>query len=86
MKTVDSTSLPPCEKVLMEKLNRTAYIAQIWKNATLGRHYFEEPTTAGWVLKDGHYRINWFDGDLAPRIIDVIEDDTIEDGKRFLYP
>ena len=85
MKNVDSTSLPPCKNVLMQKIKRTAYIAAIWKNASLGIHQFDQPTAFGWVLEDGNYRIHWFDGDVAPRIIDVVQDNTIENGKKPIY-
>ena len=85
MKAVDSTSLPPCKKVLLEKIKRVAYITQIWRNAILGCHNFDSPTSSGWVFKDGSYRIHWFDGDVAPRVIDVVQDDTIEDGKEFTF-
>ena len=83
MKSVDSTSLPPCKNVLTQKIKRTAYITQIWRNATLGCHFFDLPTSSGWILKEGSYRIHWFDGDVAPRVIDVVQDDTIEDGKEY---
>ena len=79
-KAVDSTSLPPCFKVLIKKIKRTCFVAKIWRNATLALHDFDSPTSSGWDLQDGSYRIDWFDGDVAPRVIDVVRDDTIEDG------
>ena len=31
---LDSSYIPPCKRVLVEKINRTNYIAAIWKSAT----------------------------------------------------
>ena len=34
IKTADSVSLPPCAKVLLEKVKRSNYVCSVWKSAT----------------------------------------------------
>ena len=34
------------------------------------------PESCGWPLKNGSYKIKWFDGDVAPKSINVIFADS----------
>ena len=72
VKKMDASSLPPCQRVLRVKIARTRYICRIWRSSI-----FSSPPTApttktsGWNLEDNQYKIKWFDGDLAPKAIDI---------------
>ena len=40
---------------------------------------------SGWELVNGHYKIKWFDGAVAPKIVDIIsteDDDVVEEPKQ----
>ena len=76
LKKMDSTMMPPCSKVLMQKIRRCIFITNIWQNATRAEPTTYVPTDFGWHLEDGKYNIQWFDGDVAPKIVDVVKDNT----------
>ena len=41
-------------------------------------------TSLGWMLdKDGTYCIKWFEGDVAPKIVEVVKDDSCTDYGEF---
>ena len=68
---MDSSYIPPCKRVLVEKINRTNYIATIWKSATCSQPLPILPESSGWTLVDGHHRILWLNGECSPRIVKV---------------
>ena len=75
---MDASSLPPCQRVLREKIARTRYICRLWRSSTFpSPPTVPTPETSGWNLKDNQYKIKWFDGDLAPKAIDI---STYEEG------
>ena len=76
LKKMDSTMMPPCSKVLMQKIKRCSFITSIWQNATRAEPTTYAPTDFGWYLEDGKYNIQWFDGDVAPKIVDVVKDNS----------
>ena len=39
-----------------------------------GEYTAGDPLENGWSLEDGRYRIKWFEGDPAPKIVDVTND------------
>jgi hypothetical protein len=69
IKGADSTWLPPSDAVLLQKIKRTNYVSSCWKHA-----HMQDPFSAfgtgpldnGWMLKDGKYRILWFEGKQLP--------------------
>ena len=88
-KKLDTTHLPPCEKVLLQKIKRVNYIAQIWKNVEKINTVQADAEHHGWKLIDGKYELVWFDGLIAPNIDDVVastNDEVLdEDDEGFLF-
>lgn len=41
-------------------------MASVWKRATLPDTVVLDPEEYGWKLQDGHYVINWYDGQQVP--------------------
>ena len=40
------------------------------------------PESSGWILEDGQYKIVWFTGEVAPKVIDVTTvDEEIEEAE-----
>ena len=79
---MDASTLPPCSRVLAEKVKRVNYICNIWCNATLANPPNLLPENCGWVLEDNAFRIKWFEGDMSPTDVEVICQDQ-EDGMPF---
>ena len=75
-KKLDSSIMPPCSKVLHQKIKRCIYVANIWKNSLRTKPTPHLPTSFGWTLdEDGTYCIKWFEGDVAPKIVEVVKDE-----------
>lgn len=76
-KKLDSSIMPPCSKVLYQKINRCIYVASIWLNSLRSEPTNRLPNDFGWLLdQDNTLSIKWFDGDVAPKIIEVVKDDS----------
>ena len=72
VRKLDSATLPPCSRVLLKKLKRSSYIARLWRNCLNTNPQDQDILFFGWRMKDGYYDIQWFDGDAAPKIVDVV--------------
>ena len=69
--------MPPCLKVLHQKIKRCIYVASIWTNSLRTKPTPHLPTSFGWTLdEDGTYCIKWFEGNVAPKIVEVVKDDS----------
>ena len=69
---MDGSSLPPYPRVVLEKLKRTNYVCSIWLDAFEAHPPDFNPENCGWVMKEGAYRILWFEGDVSPTSFDGI--------------
>ena len=72
VRKLDSATLPPCSRVLLKKLKRSSYIARLWGNCLNANPRDQDVLYFSWKMKDGHHNIQWFDGDAAPKIVDVV--------------
>ena len=72
IKGADSSQLPPCYSVLVQKVRRANLVAGIWKHAILPDPCAVDPLESGWILKDGQYKINWFEGEEVPDDISLV--------------
>ena len=79
-KKMDACYLPPCSKVIHQKLKRTQYVARLWKSAVVSEPFCPESAEKmGWKLQNDRYERNWFEGDARPKLADVISaDEDIE--------
>ena len=76
-KKLDSSIMPPCSKVLHQKIKRCIYVASIWTNSLRTDPTPDLPTSFGWMLdEDGTYCHKWFEGDVAPKIVEVVKDNS----------
>lgn len=76
---MDGSAMPPCSRVLYEKIKRTALVASKWFSSTDPFEPAMSPPNHGWIFQDGKYKIKWFDGDAAPRSLDIILEDADDD-------
>ncbi|KAG1689652.1 Protein disulfide-isomerase TMX3 [Nymphon striatum] len=75
----DGSMLPPCQRVLQQKLRRVEMISKRWASSTSAHPPPEVPEESGWILKDGTYEILWYEGDSSPSILDVCCDNDDEE-------
>ena len=76
IKGTDPSNLPPCRSVLLEKLKRTNLVVSVWKTAIISHSCSWDPQENGWILKDGHYALKWFEGRQVPEdVCNHIDDD-----------
>ena len=66
MKGTDFSNLPPCQSVLLEKINHANLVTHMWKNAILKDSHTWPSEENGWLLENGHYTIKWFSGQQVP--------------------
>lgn len=78
-KKLDGSAMPPCRRVLIEKVKRTGLVTRRWMSAALPHPPPEDPEQCGWRLEGTAYGIIWFEGDPAPKNFDICsEDDSAE--------
>ena len=78
VKKLEGSSLPPCRKVVLKKIKRTCFVANMWMSSVSVHPPSLDPVNFGWKIVDGHYAIQWYDGDHCPRILDVVCEDAGE--------
>ena len=86
VKKFDGTSIPPCSKVLRQKMRQTIFITKRWFSSVNAFEPSLSPLNHGWTLEDGKYIINWYNGESALKSLDIVlkesgdlEDDENED-------
>jgi len=79
VKKFDGSALPPCLRVLTEKIKRTNFVAGKCLSAWTKSPPMVSPANCGWKLVDGKFSIKWFIGNVAPQSIDVISSECSED-------
>ena len=78
VKKLDGSMLPPCSRVLWQKVKRTCYIAHLWMSSVTPFHPELEPTVYGWKLENNSYRIYWYEGETSPRALEVVCEDSVD--------
>lgn len=81
---LDGSYLPPCHRVLLEKIRRTKYITAMWQAAADAEPPAVNPDSSGWILIEELYRPLWFKGEALPKVVDVTyceEDDDEDEGE-----
>ena len=75
VKNMEGNQLPPCSRVLHEKIKRANLVCSRWKSSLFSTSPPFNPEESGWLLKDGEYRVLWFVGPVAPKTIDLVSCD-----------
>ena len=74
IKKVNCALLPPCQKVLEQKIKRAQYIGNIWSTAHSAEPGGDKvPSNYGWTWKDGKWKPIWYDGDALPQSLNENE-------------
>ena len=85
VRRLDGIFLRPCSRILWQKVLRTNYKAGKWLSAWQQHSPSYTAEEIGWELVNGNYRIKWFDGAVALKIVDIIsteDDDVVKDPKQ----
>ena len=72
IKKLGATTLPPCSKVLHNKILRTKFVSSVWVSATLSYPPQMDPESFGWKLVNGSYQKSWLDGEESPKVYTVL--------------
>ena len=76
-KKLDWSIMTSCFKVLSQYIKRCVYVVSICMNSLRMELTLHLPTSFGWTLdEDETYCIQRFEGDVAPKIIEVVKDDS----------
>ena len=84
IKEADSSSSPPCQAVLLQKIKRSNFVASVYKGAIRAIPTLQKPEDNGWNLQNGSYILHWFDGKQVPdNVCSHIDDNaiTIQEGE-----
>jgi hypothetical protein len=82
IKGMNPSCMPPCKKVLKEKIKRANYVAAVWKRAKYQNPVIESPNGHGWKLSDNCFIVNWFEGDQLPEsIVDLLVTNALEESE-----
>ena len=63
--------MPPCERVLLNKIRRTKVVAKIRMSSIEASPPNDSLLDFGWKLVDRNYQLLWFEGDLSPSSLDI---------------
>ena len=86
VKSFDLSRMPPCKKVLTEKIKTTKLVARKWMTSVDALQPVWCPAEFGWKLDDGKQTIKWYDGKVAPRWLDIVcTDGSTEDETGWYY-
>lgn len=76
--------MPPCKKVLLKKIERTSYIAQIIKSSS--RNIIETPKSGWFVNENGELEVEYFSGSPYPETIaEMTCDDDSDNDETFQF-
>ena len=79
MKELDGSSWPPCSRV--QKIKRTMFVARRWICSYMQFQPTSEPCEYGRRLENNKYRIEWFEGQACPCVMNILDVDKPELGK-----
>ena len=63
---MEGSYLPPCLKVLSQKIKRANFVTGKWISAVESIPPSFTPEISGWILENDMDRIKWFDGAMSP--------------------
>ena len=76
--------MPTCERVLLNKIRRTKFVAKLWMSSIEALPPNVSPLNFGWKLVNRNYQLLWFEGDLSPSSFDITHKCEKHDGKYFM--
>ena len=78
--------MPPCKKVLTEKIMNTKFVARKWMTLVEALQPVWCTSSFGWKLDNGVCAIKWYDGEVARRSLDIVSTDgSTEDETGWYY-
>ena len=79
LKKVDCGLLPPCQKVLQLKMQRSNMIARLWLNADQPNPSIDlDPLNFGWIKVENTLYPKWYDGSPLPSAAQLETPDEID--------
>lgn len=82
LKSIEGSTIPPCERELAPHIDRSGFVARLWGNAH--HQIIEKTPTSGWEKSNNQFQIVWFDGEqMPPTLIPEVPTEPIEDGGEY---
>ena len=78
-KKYDGSLLPPCRRLLKEKIKRTQLVARKCISSVDAHPPNDDSEGFGWLLGDYKFHIKWYDGETTPKLLDIILEDDNDD-------
>ena len=72
---MEGSFLPPCPSVLKQKANRTNHIAGKLLSSWTRHPPISNPLNYRWELSNRHWKVKWFEGDIATTSVELITAD-----------
>ena len=72
---MEGSFLPPCPSVLKQKTNRTNHIAGKLLSSWTRHPPISNPLNYRWELSNRHWKVKWFEGDIATTSVELITAD-----------
>ena len=79
-KKLNTSMMPPCERVLLNKIRRTKVVAKIWMSSIEALPPNDSPLDFGWKLVNRNYQLLWFEGDLSSSSLGITYECEKHDG------
>ena len=79
-KKLNTSMMPPCERVLLNKIRRTKVVAKIWMSSIEASPPNDSPLDFGWKLVNRNYQLLWFEGDLSSSSLGITYECEKHDG------
>ena len=79
VKKYDGNLLPPCRRVMKEKIKRTQLVAKKWISSVDAHPRNDDPKGFGWLLRDHKFHVKWYDGETTSKLLDIILEDDNDD-------
>ena len=76
---INASLLPPCEAELTTKLKRTRFVARMWTTAHKTNLITTPTVKDGFKLVDGRYEPVWYEGEMLPPGLNIIEESNQEE-------
>ena len=75
IKKLDGSLWPPCSRVLVQEMKTTMFVGRRGRCSYMEFQPTSEPCEHGWRLENNKYHIEWFEGPVCARVMDILEVD-----------
>ena len=71
VKKYDGSLVPPCRRLLKEKIKRTQLVARKWISSADAHPSNDDVEEFCWLLGGHKFHVEWYDGETTPKLLDI---------------